>query len=71
MGRAVVEHAFNSSTWEAEAGGFLSWRPAGLQSEFQDRQAYTEKPCLETSPPQKKVKVQRVSVGKSGVSMIK
>ena len=26
--RAVVAHAFNPSTWEAEAGGFLSPRPA-------------------------------------------
>jgi major histocompatibility complex class I len=25
---AVVMHAFNPSTWEAEAGGFLSSRPA-------------------------------------------
>jgi hypothetical protein len=24
----VVVHAFNPSTWEAEAGGFLSTRPA-------------------------------------------
>jgi hypothetical protein len=24
----VVAHAFNSSTWKAEAGGFLSSRPA-------------------------------------------
>jgi hypothetical protein len=24
----VVVHAFNPSTWEAEAGGFLSLRPA-------------------------------------------
>jgi hypothetical protein len=24
----VVAHAFNPSTWEAEAGGSLSWRPA-------------------------------------------
>jgi hypothetical protein len=24
----VVPHAFNPSTWEAEAGGFLSSRPA-------------------------------------------
>ena len=38
-------HAFNLSTQEAEAGGFLSSRP-GLQSEFQDSQGYTEKPCL-------------------------
>jgi hypothetical protein len=43
----VVAHAFNLSTWEAEAGGFLSLRPGpGLQSEFQDSQGYTEKPCL-------------------------
>jgi hypothetical protein len=26
--RAVVAHTFNPSTWEAEAGGFLSLRPA-------------------------------------------
>jgi hypothetical protein len=26
--QAVVAHAFNSSTWEAEAGGFLSSRSA-------------------------------------------
>jgi hypothetical protein len=28
MSWAVVAHAFNPSTWEAEAGGFLSSRPA-------------------------------------------
>jgi hypothetical protein len=27
-GRAVVANTFNPSTWEAEAGGFLSSRPA-------------------------------------------
>jgi hypothetical protein len=43
----VVLHAFNPSTREAEAGGFLSSRPSCLQSEFQDSQDYTEKPCLE------------------------
>jgi hypothetical protein len=48
----VVAHTFNPSTWEAEAGGFLSSRPAGLQSKFQDSQGYTEKPCLEK--PEKK-----------------
>jgi hypothetical protein len=26
--QAVVVHAFNPSTWQAEAGGFLSSRPA-------------------------------------------
>jgi hypothetical protein len=44
----VVAHAFNSSTWEAEAGRFLSSRPAwSIQSEFQDSHSYTEKPYLE------------------------
>jgi hypothetical protein len=28
MSRVVVAHAFNPSTWEAEAGGFLSSRTA-------------------------------------------
>jgi hypothetical protein len=28
QGRALVAHAFNISTWEAEAGGFLSSRTA-------------------------------------------
>jgi hypothetical protein len=28
FGRAVVADVFNPSTWEAEAGGFLSLRPA-------------------------------------------
>jgi hypothetical protein len=28
LSQAVVAHAFNPSTWEAEAGGFLSSRPA-------------------------------------------
>jgi hypothetical protein len=38
LSRAVVAHAFNLSTWEAEAGGFLSLRPAWSTSEFQDSQ---------------------------------
>jgi hypothetical protein len=45
--RGMVAHAFNPSTWEAEAGGFLSSRPAwSTEFEFQDSQGYTEKPCL-------------------------
>ena len=47
MGGAVVAHAFNPSTWEAEAVRFLSSRPAWSTSEFQDSQGNTEKPCLE------------------------
>jgi hypothetical protein len=30
------------------------WYQPGLQSEFQDSQSYTEKPCLEPPPPKKK-----------------
>jgi hypothetical protein len=54
----VVVHAFNPSTWEAEAGGFLSLKPAwsGLQSEFQDSQGYTEKSCLEKTKKKPKKK---------------
>jgi hypothetical protein len=48
-------HAFNPSTREAEAGGFLSSGQPGLQSEFQDSQGYTEKPCLEPPPPKNHV----------------
>jgi hypothetical protein len=56
----VVAHAFNPSTWEAGAGEFLSLRQPGLQSEFQDSQGYTEKPCLEK--PKKKKKKKRKTV---------
>jgi hypothetical protein len=61
----VVAHAFNPSTWEADAGRFLKLNPkpktktefeAGLQSEFQDSQGYTEKPCLEKPKKKKKKK---------------
>ena len=31
FGQAVVEHSFIPSTWEAEAGGFLSLKPASTQ----------------------------------------
>jgi hypothetical protein len=55
--QVVVVHAFNPSTWEAEAGGFLSWGQPGLQSEFQDSQDYTVKPCLK-KPKKKKKKDQ-------------
>jgi hypothetical protein len=44
---AVVAHVFNPSTWEAEASGFLSLRPAWSTEWVQDSQGYTEKPCLE------------------------
>jgi hypothetical protein len=49
-GPGVVAHTFNPSTWEAEVG------QPGLQSEFRDSQSYTEKPCLEKPPKEKKKK---------------
>jgi hypothetical protein len=48
----VVVHAFNPSTWEAEAGRFLSSRPA-WSTEFQDSQDYTEKSHLEKTKQSK------------------
>jgi hypothetical protein len=48
--------AFNPSTWEAEAGRFLRPGQYGLQSEFQDSQGYTEKPCLEKTKQQQQQK---------------
>jgi hypothetical protein len=49
----VVALAFNPSTWEAEAGGFLNLRPA-WSTEFQDSQGYTEKPCVKKKKKKKK-----------------
>jgi hypothetical protein len=50
----MVVHTFNPSTQEAVAVDF--WVPGqpGLQSEFQDSQGYTEKPCLKPRPPKKR-----------------
>jgi hypothetical protein len=48
----MVTHAFNPSTWEAEAGGFLSSRTAWSK----DSQGYTEKPSLEKTKKKKKKK---------------
>jgi hypothetical protein len=63
----VVALAFNPSTREAEAGEFLSSRPAWSKSECQDSQGYTEKPYLEP-PPQKKRKKGRKEGRKKGIS---
>jgi hypothetical protein len=55
----VVAHTFNRSTQEAEAeaGRFLSPRPAW--SEFQDSHGYTEKPCLEKKKQNKTPKTRK------------
>jgi hypothetical protein len=53
----VVVHAFNSSTWEAEAGGFLSSRPAWSTKRVPGQ------PGLQRNPVSKKKKiVSRISV---------
>jgi hypothetical protein len=50
----VVVRAFNSRTQKAGAAGSLWVRDQpGLQSEFQDSQGYTEKPCLRNKPKPK------------------
>jgi hypothetical protein len=49
-----MAHAFNPRTWEAEADGFLSLRPAWSTVEFQDNQGYTEKSCLKNKQTNKK-----------------
>ena len=48
----MVAHAFNPTTWKAEAGG-VRGQP-GLQSEFQDSQNYTEKTCRGKKEKKKK-----------------
>jgi hypothetical protein len=49
--QVVARHcgqAFNPSTQEAEAGGFLwVWGQPRLQNKFQDSQGYIEKLCFE------------------------
>ena len=63
----MVVHACNLSTQEAEAGGFLhsvQGNP-GLQSELQDSQSYTEKPCLKKTNKQKKPKKQKTKKPKN------
>jgi hypothetical protein len=54
--RAVVVHAFNSSTREVRPTDFGVQGQPGLQSEFQDSQGYTEKPYLEKAQNKTKQK---------------
>jgi hypothetical protein len=55
----MVVHTFDPSTWETEAGRFLSSRPVWSTDEFQDSQGYTEKPCLEKPRKKKKEFIKR------------
>jgi hypothetical protein len=45
LSQAVVACTFNSIGRQRQAGFWVRGQP-GLQSEFQDSQGYTEKPCL-------------------------
>jgi hypothetical protein len=58
----MVVHTYNPSTWEAEASGFLNLSQPGLQSEFQDNQGYTEKPCLKKQKQNKTKKVRALDI---------
>ena len=48
----MVAHAFNPSTREVEQADFWVRGQPGLQSEYQDSQGYTEKPCLKKQTKQ-------------------
>jgi hypothetical protein len=66
--RAVVVHAFDPSTWVAEAGGFLSSRPAwstelvpgqpGLHRETLSRKTKRNEKKKKNQKPKKKKKTQ-------------
>jgi hypothetical protein len=43
----MVTHAFNPALKRQRQADFWVRGQPGLQSEFQDSQGYTEKPCLE------------------------
>jgi hypothetical protein len=55
-GLMMKMYNFYPSTREAEAGDFWVRGQPGLQSEFQDSQGYTEKPCLEKNKNKNKKK---------------
>jgi hypothetical protein len=56
--RAVVAHAFNPSTWEAEAGGFLSSRPA-WSTEWVPGQPELHRETLSRKTKNKKIKINK------------
>ena len=55
----MVVHIFSPSTGRQKTGTLAKLRvpgQPGLQSEFQDSQGYTEKPCLEKQKTERKKK---------------
>jgi hypothetical protein len=49
----MVAHAFNPKLGRQRQANFWVRGQPGLQSEFQDSQDYTEKPCLDKKQKQK------------------
>jgi hypothetical protein len=49
-----VAHAFKLSTWEAEAGGFLSWRPAWSRVSSRTARATQRNPVSKQQQQQQK-----------------
>jgi hypothetical protein len=56
---AVVAHTFNSSTWEAEAGRFLSSRPAWSTARATQRNPVSTKKKKKKKKNQRKKKKER------------
>jgi hypothetical protein len=56
MCQAAVAHTFNSSNGRQRQADIWVRGQPGLQSEFQDSQGYTEKPCLGGKKSMKNVK---------------
>jgi hypothetical protein len=52
----MVVHTFNPRLGRQKQADFWVWGQPGLQSEFQDSQGYTEKPCLEKQKTNNKTK---------------
>ena len=59
FGQAVVVHAFNPSTWEADAGRFLSSRPAWFTEWVPGQSGLHEKPRLEKKKQKNKTKTKK------------
>jgi hypothetical protein len=68
----VVANAFNPSTRRQRQVDFWVQGHPGLQSEFQDSQGYTEKPCLEkpTNQPNKQTNKQIIKLDPIGIKTI-
>jgi hypothetical protein len=59
----VVAHTFNPSIERQRQADFRVRGQPGLQSEFQDSQDYTEKPCLEKQNKKTKNKQTNKKIG--------